>query len=74
MTYGAAVNAPQAPAPAEKPLPPSTLRIEPQGGGQGGGLCRDFKLTEDATAKAGTDAAGRKTYTLTVPPGCTPST
>ena len=66
LTYGAAVNAPQAPVPAEKSAPPSTLTIAPQGGD----LCRDFKLSENTTATAGTDAQGQTTYTLTVPKGC----
>lgn len=68
LTYGVAVKAPQAPAPVEKPLPPLTLRIEPQGGG----LCRDFKLTEK-TATADINVKGQKTDPLTVPAGCNPA-
>lgn len=67
LTYGAAVNAPQAPAPAEKPLPPSTLSVETRGGA----LCKDFKISENTTLSSAQDASGQKTYTLTVPKGCT---
>lgn len=64
LTYGAAVNAPQAP---EKAVPPSTLHIETRGGD----LCRDFTLSENKTATlAAANDKGQKTYTLTVPKGC----
>lgn len=67
VTYGAAVNAPQAPAPAEAALPASTLHIE----SRGSTLCRDFKLSENTVASAAVNDKGETTYTLTVPKGCT---
>lgn len=61
LTYGAVINVPQAPAPTENPLSPSTLHIE----SQGGSLSRDFKLPENATARANVDIKGEKPHTLT---------
>lgn len=60
--YGAAVNAPEAQEPAEKPAPVSTLHMEQRGGS----LSRDFTLAENTVATA-TVENGRTVYKLTAP-------